>query len=386
MSVTVFSFAMSVLFSVLFILVIHLLRNQPAFLRSFGVHTILGIYALCLFRTVAVIELPFTVPFGLGDTYSTAFKAVWETYIPLEDSNVRLLYAICGIWAVVTTTLIVQFLCKSWKVSRKAKWYSTNRDSRAEQVLEQVKSESRRTPAVKVCICPTLDIPMGIGLFRHYICLPDREYGREELYYILKHEYAHFCNRDLTVKFLVHLFCCIFWWNPAVYLLKKDISQILEIRCDIKATERFSKKEKLEYLFTIVRVLESADETSRRPPSMLATGLAFRKDGDDMRERFRVITAASKPVSKLCLGAFWTLAVTLVVLSYSFVLQPAFDPPVEDIYMNDSVEEFSTDGGYILEREDGSYSLVLSNGDILKNIKGPALEIFLDEGLEIRKE
>lgn len=322
MSVTVFSFTMSVLFSVLFILAIHLLRNQPAFLHSFGVHTILGIYALCLFRTLAVIELPFTVPIGLGDTYSKVFKAVWEAHISLGDSNVRLLYAVCGIWAVVTATLIVQFLWKSWKVSRKAKWYSSNKDSRAEQVLERVKSESRRTPAVKVCICPTLDIPMGIGLFRHYICLPDRKYGKEELYYILKHEYAHFCNRDLTVKFLVHLFCCIFWWNPAVYLLKKDIGQILEIRCDFKATEEFSKREKLQYLFAIVSILEKSDGANRRPPPVLATGLACRKNEDDMRERFRMITAVPRSVPRLCQGAFWALAVTLVVLSYFLYCNP----------------------------------------------------------------
>lgn len=92
--------------------------------------------------------------------------------------------------------------------------YAANRDSRAERVLERVKGESWRTPAVKVCICPTIDIPMGTGIFRHYICLPDREYGGEELYCVLKHEYTHFCNHDLAVKFLVHLFsfagsCCI---------------------------------------------------------------------------------------------------------------------------------------------------------------------------------
>ncbi len=54
-------------------------------------------------------------------------------------------------------------------------------------------------PAVSVCICPTLDIPMGTGLFRHRICLPEHEYTQEEMNYILKHEYTHFCNRDLTV-------------------------------------------------------------------------------------------------------------------------------------------------------------------------------------------
>lgn len=385
MSVTVFSFAMSVLFSVLFILAIHLLRNQSAFLHSFGVHTILGIYALCLFRTIAVIELPFTVPFGLGDTYSTVFRAAWEAHIPFGDSNVRVLFAVCGIWAVVTATLIVQFLWKSWKVSRKAKWYSTNKDSRAEQVLERVKMESWRTPAVKVCICPTLDIPMGIGLFRHYICLPDQEYGREELYYILKHEYAHFCNRDLTVKFLVHLFCCIFWWNPAVYLLKKDIGQILEIRCDFKATEEFSKREKLQYLFAIVSILEKSDGANRRPPPMLATGLACRKNEDDMRERFRMITAVPRSISRLCQGAFWTLAVTLVVVSYSFVLQPAFDPPVEDIYTDNSVNEFSEEDWYIIRHKDGSYSMAFKNGATF-SMDSELAKNCVSEGIQLMEE
>ena len=223
MSLTIFSFFMSALFSTLFIASIHLLRNQTFFLQSFGVHTILGLYILCLFRTIVVLELPFTVPIGLRNVYSTVFEAVWTTQIPVGGSKIRLVPALCGIWAVVSTTLIVQFLWKNWKATQKAKWYSTNKAPFAEQVLEQVKKESWWTPTVSVCICPTLDMPMGIGLFRHRICLPTYEYARRELYYILKHEYTHFCNRDLTVKFLVHLFCCIFWWNPVVYLLKKDI-------------------------------------------------------------------------------------------------------------------------------------------------------------------
>lgn len=385
MNVTVFSFVMSALFSTLFILGIHLIRDRAFFLYSFGVHTILGLYALCLFRTVVLLELPFTVPVGLRNVYSDAFEAVWSAHIPIGDSGVRLLFAICGVWAVASATLVTQFLWTKCRTARKADWYSVNRDAYIERVLEQVKSESWRRPKVSVCICPTLDVPMGIGLFRHRIILPEQEYAREELYYILKHEYTHFCNRDLTVKFLVNLFCCIFWWNPAVYLLKKDISQILEIKCDLRATESFSKKEKLEYLLTIVRVLKGPGSSGNTPP-MLATGLGRRDDDDDMRERFRVITAVPRPVSGLCKGAFWALAVTIVVLSYSFVLQPAFDPPVEDIYTNNSVEEFSTDGGYILERKDGSYSLVLSNGTIYDNLNQIALEMCFDEGLEIRKE
>lgn len=383
MSVTVFSFFMSVLFSTLFIAAIHLLCNQAFFLQSFGVHTILGLHILCLFRTIVVLELPFTVPIGLRNVYSTVFKTVWAAQIPVGDSQIRMLLALCGIWAVVSVTLIVQFLWKSWKVSRKAEWYSTNKDPRAERVLDRVKNESWRMPAVSVCICPTLDIPMGTGLFRHRICLPEHEYTQEEMYYILKHEYTHFCNRDLTVKFLVHLFCCVFWWNPAVYLLKKDISQILEIKCDIRATEKFSKRERLEYLLTIVRVLERVESTGRTQPPMLSTGLASRKNQDDTRERFRMITAVPRSISRLCQGAFWTLAVTLVVASYSFVLQPAFDPPVEDIYTDSSVVEIDTTNSYITKDQSGNYFMVIQSGEKIR-INEATANVYLSKGMELK--
>ena len=323
------------------------------------------------------------MPIGLNNMFSTAFETVWAAQISVGDSQIRVLLAICGIWAVVSVTLIVQFLWKSWKVSRKAEWYSTNKDPRAERVLDRVKNESWRMPAVSVCICPTLDIPMGTGLFRHRICLPEHEYTQEEMYYILKHEYTHFCNRDLTVKFLVHLFCCVFWWNPAVYLLKKDISQILEIKCDIRATEKFSKRERLEYLLTIVRVLERAESSGRTQPPMLSTGLASRKNQGDTRERFRMITAVPRSISRLCQSAFWTLAVTLVVLSYSFVLQPAFDPPVEDIYTDSSVVEIDTTNSYITKDQSGNYFMVIQSGEKIR-INEAIAEVYLSEGMDFK--
>jgi len=331
------------------------------------------------------MELPFTVPIGLRNAYSTVFEMVWTTQIPVGETKIRLILAVCGIWVVVSTTLIVQFLWKNWKATRKAKWYSTNKTPLAEQVLEQVKRESWWAPTVSVCICPTLDLPMGIGLFRHRICLPEHEYSRRELYYILKHEYTHFCNRDLTVKFLVHLFCGIFWWNPVVYLLKKDVSQILEIKCDIKATEKFCKKERLEYLFAIVNILERTKNVGGASPSILATGLACRKNGDDIRERFRMITAVPQSISRLCQGAFWALSVTLIMVSYSFVLQPAFDPPVEEILTHSADQEITTEGAVVLQHLDGTFSLMIDDKTVIR-LKDEVAKMYIEAGYPAIKE
>lgn len=170
-----------------------------------------------------------------------------------------------------------------------------------------------------------------------------------------------------------------------MYLLKKDISQILEIKCDIRATEKFSKRERLEYLLTIVRVLERAESAGRTQPPMLSTGLASRKNQGDTRERFRMITAVPQSISKLCQGAFWTLAVTLVMLSYSFVLQPAFDPPVEDIYTDNTVHEWELSDICLIQHRDSSFSIVFANKETYQ-INSDIAQMYIEDGIEVRKE
>ena len=105
-------------------------------------------------------------------------------------------------------------------------------DSVTEKVFAEVQGGIGRRIPTELCMCPGLDIPFGIGVFQKRIFLPDKEYSESELFYILKHEYTHFCNHDLVVKMLVNLFCCVFWWNPFVYLLQNDITEILELKCD----------------------------------------------------------------------------------------------------------------------------------------------------------
>lgn len=177
----------------------------------------------------------------------------------------------------------------------------------------------------------------------------------------------------------------MFWWNPAVYLLKRDIAQILEIKCDMKATEGFSKKERLEYLLTIVRVLKGVDDPDRGASSILATGMICRKNGGDIRERFELMAREARPVGRVCQGAFLSLAVTAVVLSYTFVLQSAFDPPVEDIFTDSSVQEIDTIGEYIVQEKSGKYTLVLATGEKVP-ISDKTVEVYASCGIEIKVE
>ena len=56
---------------------------------------------------------------------------------------------------------------------------------------------------------------------------------------------------------------------------------------------------------------------------------------------------------------------------------------MEDIYSDTSVEEFSTDGAYIVEESDGTYTLVLNDGSELPIVK-EAVDLFIMDGIQIK--
>ena len=74
--------------------------------------------------------------------------------------------------------------------------------------------------------------PMLIGLFNPVIILPDCEYTDEQLNAILRHEIAHLRRKDILVKWLSVLACSIHWFNPIVWLSRREIDQMCELACD----------------------------------------------------------------------------------------------------------------------------------------------------------
>ena len=57
----------------------------------------------------------------------------------------------------------------------------------------------------------------------------------------------------------------VFWWNPAVWLMKRDVEQLIELRCDAAATKGMSHAEKIGYLEAIVDVVRGQSVFDIRP-------------------------------------------------------------------------------------------------------------------------
>ncbi|MFR8818119.1 MAG: M56 family metallopeptidase, partial [Butyricicoccus sp.] len=129
---------------------------------------------------------------------------------------------LCAIWLFGTVFLLIRYALQYHKAIRAAR-QARPWDSRTASLLSEIRRQTGRTIKVRGRTAANIESAFGVGVLRRYIILPDKTYTDAELHYILLHEYTHFLNHDTTVKLLVTLYCIIFWWNPVVYLLQKDL-------------------------------------------------------------------------------------------------------------------------------------------------------------------
>lgn len=395
MSVTLYSLAMAVALSTLFVFFTHLFRRKEFLLRSFGIPILLFLYGLCVFRIAFPLEFPFTRPIEITQELQGFVHFIRLETVPFGNASVSPLHI--ALWAWLAGALAATFFF-SYRYLRSIRKVKVLKgllpvDSVTEKVFAEVQKESAHRIPTELCICPGLDIPFGIGVFQKRILLPDKEYSESELFYILKHEYTHFCNHDLVVKMMVNLFCCVFWWNPFVYLLQNDISEILELKCDRVCTAGFSKMQKIGYLSILERIVEEAPEEGSthlgkiKAHFLSKTGASFfmQKNNSFTKERFRLI---QKPIKRgNLLGQVVVLSVFMVLFmaSYTVVVQPRFDPPVKDIYTDGTVYVLRSSEGYVLKHKDGHFSRVTALGNIFE-IDEEFAEILISQGIQLKEE
>lgn len=373
MNVSVFSLLMSVLWSSLIILVAHLLRRKAFFLRRVGAPVLVVFYLLSVGRMVLPVEFPFSREVPLRSWFSTAVQAVCIEEHQLGDFGWTWAQAACLCWAAVGIILLLWFSFRYWRAVRRMT-QSLARDPLAEEILQSIRKESKRSLKVQVFRTERASTPMGVGIFRRKIILPCGEIPAQELEYILRHEYTHFLHGDLWVKLLTQVYCCLFWWNPLVYLLRRDLPQILEIRCDMAVTKDYTVSQKAEYLQTIVNSLKRMGkerDTSRQ--FLVSARLLASEDSLSLVERFRLISGGQEP-RRLMTASLVTGALCLLFVSYLFIFQSAYDPPEDDFFseLSASIQIPSFTDAYVIKHADGTCTLVLNQTEIIQ-IRDPQI-------------
>lgn len=252
---------------------------------------------------------------------------------------------------------------------------SSEVDERLAQIFQAVKAEAPLRRRCDLLVSKRHMEPF-IFTFHHAVIvipvcmldLPD-----EDLYFILKHEWQHHRDRDNQQKIAIEVLCCMLWWNPFVYLLRHNLSQVLELKCDRKIIKHMTEMEKLHYMESLLRVMRrSLEQTSVAVRCNVHTSIHFlgvslpHNDHIDLDviQRFDAVTAVGKPRWFAEFACVFCL-LSLFFLCFGFVIQPYSLPPLETEDGTESewadIQNISVtrENAYLTDNLDGTYLLYI---------------------------
>ena len=280
-----------------------------------------------------------------------------ELYLPLIEKRDWLggksvVPVLCTIWAAMACALAVRYGIIYLGAVRRLQKDAVPAGGGTLVLFDRI--AGKKPLSISVCVTPYIGTPYGIGVFHRRMLLPAFPYSEEALSCILRHEYMHFRNHDVLFKQIIILFCMVFWWNPAVWLMKRDVEQLIELRCDAAATKGMSHAEKIGYLEAIVDVVRGQSVSDNTPYAMTRLSAA-----DCLEERFHIVmredSGNAHPVrNRIFLCGF----ALLFVLSYTVILQPSREPPENT---EEGVVEYSPEDSYIIHSKDGAFWLYRAN-------------------------
>lgn len=253
-------------------------------------------------------------------------------------------------------------------------YYKYNVDA----VIDRININYRKSKEFKVLLVSGIQTPAIFGLLHPKILMPEVDYSEKEINYILYHEMLHYYRHDLMVKVLCEFLCVIYWWNPVVFLLRKLVSRVLELRVDFLLTLGFSNEEKIDYMECIIKSMKAGG----RKNTNLVIPFAVLKRGI-MKQRFNCIWE-NHWIKKGKKGILIVISSCLLfLLSVSFVVEPWYEVDIPGTF--DCPEQ---DESYLLEK-DGYYEIYIDNEKVgeVAEITEPliGLKIYNQEDLSNEK-
>lgn len=225
-----------------------------------------------------------------------------------------------------------------------------------------------------------LQSPLMFGFFRPVLVLPRRDYQREELFFILRHELTHYKRRDIWYKALLLAANTVHWFNPVIWLMVRNADRDLEISCDAAVVAGADKETRRRYSEVILANI-------RREP-LVATVLSthFYGGKETMKERFANILNTKKRRAGVVVFAAVLLSVLLIGGLVACGAQP--EEPSEPS-QSDSPAVSTADDQEVLEAALEAITLENyphSNEETIEKFKDHVHSLSIQEALELMKD
>lgn len=355
MKITVFSVLMAIQWSSALTILFSLLRKNRKLLDICGVSGVIFLYLVCAVRLLIPIEVPWVRVIPSSHIYVPIYRFLMSPILgdgfgKIIGVPVSRYHFLVLVWGIVAFSLLVRLWIRYWRMSRWINSLENIKDDRLEDLLCQVEAEEKRQLKINIIKSREVRMPFSTGIIHKKIIVPAELLREKDLYFVVKHEYMHLKNQDLLIQLLVNVICALYWWNPFIYLLRRNLEHDFEVQSDQLVANGLSRNEVADYLETLVYIFRTGQEVNISGTG--GAGLFGESKGnrEKLLERFEILADGGKKTGKRQ-GLFvaFLLAIAVSMCSYSFIFQSCFEPEQAEI------EEGRSDTHYV----DGTNCLVI---------------------------
>lgn len=344
-------------------------RSGKYILELSGVAPLLIIIIGAALRCFVPIDIPVFTRVIQHEGWLAKLDAGLRT--PIIYGHITPLAIILGVWII--GTLIASFTT-IWSYRTHMDKVRSYLPSENPAILSAAEAAARKLQLPVPTVCPISKgkSPSIQGLRHPVILIPENVYSEEDYRYVFYHELMHWKEHDMWIKLLVCALNCIFWWNPCSYLLRINLNRTLELRCDQSVSRLLQYPEKLEYIEVLKKTFNSLPTKRKRFRLGSFTISEFaacpkkfcrnpKKHITVKRADLIMNTSYQKKYNRVIPVVTLIIMTAVFIFSYSFIIQPHYDVPKDEIVTDKVTEEVSAENSYLVKNPDGTYTLYVDN-------------------------
>ncbi len=321
-----------------------MMKRSNDFFRG-TVKIIFAIIAVIMLRMMVPVNFPFTrtiysskLLIGLGNiVYANVYG----------DREILVSDLLLWLWISVAVILLIRYFYKRLKVRRCLEQYIM-KDIETKEYYESFLKQAK-IKNVRIAVIPGERQSAIFGVIRPIMILPDAVLEEKTVAYMIQHEIKHYANYDLWLKFFVDLLVVIHWWNPVVYVMRKELSLAFELSNDYMVTRDMPELEKLEYAQTLVQAAKLM--SNQQAYDLNLTG------GECLETRIQMLLEEKKTEgmrSRLLAAVNLLFVLLLLIISLVFVPEVSYKESMPyDSEEFDGSFEITPENAYYLKTENG---------------------------------
>lgn len=348
-----------------------MMKRSNDFFRG-TVKIIFAIIAVIMLRMMVPVNFPFTktiysskLLIGLGNiVYANVYG----------DREILVSDLLLWLWIGVAVILLIRYFYKRVQVRRILEQYVI-KDTDTKEYYESFLNDTK-IRSIKIAVIPGEKQAAIFGVIRPIMILPDAVLEEKTVAHMIRHEMKHYANYDLWLKFFVDLLVVIHWWNPVVYVMRKELSLAFELSNDYMVTRDMPELEKLEYAQTLVQAAKLM--SNQQAYDLNLTG------GECLETRIKMLLKEKTTEgmrSRLLAAANLLFVFLIMIISLVFVPEVFYKESVHyDSEEFEGVFDITPENAYYLKTENG-YELYAD--DVYRWTEKEIAEEFREMGIPV---